>query len=327
VDRTTWNSLTNPILTQSLISFGALGQDSTVLANSDTLFRSIDGIRSLILARREFATWGNTPISNEMDRVLTNDQIDLLAYSSATVFDNRLLMTCAPQASTQGVFNSGLIALNFSPISTLRGKSPSVYDGLWTGVNVLKILSGQFNGLDRCFAFTYNLDQKKIELYEFLKTGNDHFDNGNTPITWTMESASLFHKIKGKTDFDLVRMTDGEIYIDDVIGMVTVQAYYKPDQYPCWVKWTQFNVCAKKNNPDLGQPIDNSIKPQYRTRIGLGQPSADDCYDVTGRPLREFYTCQVKFIITGHCRFLGAKFKAAIVPESYYAKQLCEGEC
>ena len=43
VDRTTWETLTNPIQSESLIDRGSLAQNSTILVNSDLFFRSPDG--------------------------------------------------------------------------------------------------------------------------------------------------------------------------------------------------------------------------------------------------------------------------------------------
>jgi hypothetical protein len=149
-DRTTWGAVTNPILTEALITNGAEGHYSTVIVNADCMFRAVDGIRSLVIGRRDFETWGNVPISGEMDRVLSLDTQDLLSYSSAIVFDNRLLMTAGPSiAPERGIFHTGLIALNFDPVSTIRGKAPSIYDGLWTGLATLQLVMGRFAATER----------------------------------------------------------------------------------------------------------------------------------------------------------------------------------
>jgi len=316
VDRLTWQSVTNPILTESLISNGALSQWSTVLANGDFIFRSVDGTRSLILARREFSTWGNTPISREVDARLNKDSVDLLGFSSAIVFDNRHLLTAAPVLADQGVYHRAIVPLNFDPISTLRGKAPSVYDSLvWTGLNVFQLLVGEFSNEDRAFAFCFNTSTEKLELYEILKSStaeiNDNDGNGPRRIVWTFESPVLLNE--GKRQYQ--QLLDGEIYVDEMQGKVDFQAWYKADQWPCFVPWFSWTECAT---------IDDDGKPQFRPRMGLGEPSSTPCDPTNNRPLRNGYLFQVKFVITGQCRVLGGGFKSVTVPEPKFAPQCCK---
>lgn len=322
VDRTTWALIQNPILSQSLIGFGPLGQNNTVLVNSDTIFRSTVGLGSLILARREFYSWGNTPISNEMVRVFDRDAISLASFGSAVDFENRLLETCQPINNGNGTYHRGIVALDYEPISNMQQKLPPVYDGLWTGLNVLQLIVGQFNGNRRTFAFTFNNITQKIELYEVLRDGFGNFDNGTNRITWMFESATLFKEIQGKSIYDPIRLLSGEIYVDDIIGKVDFQAFYRPDQYPCWIPWHAWSVCS--NQPTDALP---NLKPTYRTRMGLPQPDGSVCEGVNNRPFREGYTFQFKLQITGHCRFIGARFKSVGIPQPEYAPAICGELC
>jgi hypothetical protein len=330
-DRTTWSTVTNPILTESLISNGSESQNATVNANGDIMFRAVDGIRSLILGRRDFNTWGNVPQSTEMDRILSLDFQTLLIYSSAIIFDNRFLMTCAPSTvERRGVFHPGLIALNFDPLSTLRGKAPSVYDGLWTGINTLQLLVGRFAATERAFAFAFNLVGNEIELFEIETTPVDVFsntdfptdaeiyDNGIIPILWTIESPTVF-KSKPGVERDFLRMLDGEIVIDNLVGTCRFSVYYKPDQYPCWTFWFSWSECAAKTT-DIS-------KPQFRPRMGLGEPDSRPCDPSTNRPMREAHTFQTKLIIQGHCRILGQNYKGVTLPLASFAKQSCLPLC
>jgi hypothetical protein len=320
VDDFMWTTITNPILTESLIGAGGLGQNSTIAASGDTISRSLDGIRSLILARRDFDTWGNVPISEEMLRVLPDDDASLLQYSSAIVFDNRMLMTCIPTDGPRGVYHQGLIALNFSPVSSLRGKQPSIYDGFWSELNVLQLLKGQFLGVERAFAFCFNKVNSKIEIWELLPTSKtDHFDNGTTPITWSFESASLMRQVKGKGEFELCRLIDGEIYISDLIGTANFQVFYRPDYDDCWHPWHSFSVCAKNTKP--GEP------KQYRPRLGLGTPDITKCDPTTNKPFAVGRFFEVRIQVTGHCVIKGVLIKATKEDEQEFAPQVCDPIC
>ena len=323
VDRLTWQDLANPILSQSLLGGGPLGQDSTVNANGDLIFRSQDGIRSLILGRRDFDTWGNVPISREVEPILKRDSPDLLRFGSAVVFDNRLLMTVWPVYDVFGVYHKGIVALNFDPVSSLRGKAPSVYDGLWVGLNVLKLFVGEFSGVQRCFALTLNSLSNGVELYEILKDGDAHYDNDVMPISWKFQSPVLFQQ--NPRDQKLLRLVDGEIHVDEMKGRVDFQVYYRPDQYPCWVPWHNWSECALE--PVEGDTATVQYKPQFRPNMGLGEPSPDPCDESNNRPLREGYSFQFKVEVVGHCRIVGARFKAVTVGEPKYSEPVCDEIC
>lgn len=332
VDRLTWQNLTNPILTESLLTNGGVGQNSTVPANGDTLFRSIDGIRSLILGRREFATWGNVPQSREVDRIVVADNPALLPFGSAIVFDNRLLMTAKPTVSAQGVFHPGLIALNFDPLSSIEGKLPSVYDGVWQGINVLQLTVGSINNIQRGFAFHLNniVTPNRIELWEILTTPKDAlvdtyvptfaeiYDQGTQPVTMYFESPELDFGLRDNRDRSLLQMEDGEIWVDSLIGTVVFQTYYKPDSYPCWIPWFSWEECSNiTGGGNLG----------FRPRMGLGKPPlVCDAVNVN-RPISWGYTFQFKLVMTGHCIVRGAKFRASVKSEPLIAKQNCSPLC
>lgn len=321
VDRTTWASVTNPILTESLKGRGAIGQYGTILVNSDTMFRSIDGLSSLIIARRDFDVWGNVPISFEVDKVFNADDPSLLTSSTAIQFDNRVLYGTFPKKGPFGVYHEGIVALNLDPVSSLRGKAPSIYDGLWTGINVIQFVAGTFGNTFRAFAFVHNTFTFALELWELLPDADQNlFDDGNIPISWSFETGSKFINIKGKGQFDPIKLEGGEIYLSNIRGIVNVQAWYKPDFSQCWIPWIDFDVCAD-NMTDLALPT------QQRTRLGLGAPSIDDCDPTTEVPYRIARNFQFRFQITGACTFMGGLFKASLVPEVEMARPVCDPLC
>ena len=302
-DRTTWQNTTNPILTVALIGNGAEGQNSTVTENSDILFRSLDGIRSYMLSRINFDKWGQTPQSFEVQPTIISDDEGLLQFGSAVIFNNRMLMTAHPQHSDFGIYNDTLISLNFDLVSSLRGKAPSAYDGTWNGLNILQILTGTFNGTQRCFAFCISSDFSSIQLWEVLKDNAATDDDGN-PIVWEMQSAALNFTQQDKSMEDMLRLLDGEISVDSLTAPVSVQIFYKPDAiYPTWVPWVAFTI-----------GFDGTTDPGFRPEIGFGEPPSDVFDDTNNRPLREFSVMQFRIIVTGHMRITLVRFKATSIP-------------
>lgn len=317
VDRTDWAAITNPIQTESFVGGGATAQDSTINVNGDIVFRSLDGIRSLILARRDFDTWGNVPQSNEVRDILALDDPQLLPYGSAINFSNRWLMTCLPSQGPQGVFNQGTVVVNYDPISSLRGKAPAVYDGFWSALNILKLVAGTVNGTNRAFAFTYSTSRLKIELFEWLRgDGDRNFDNDSEPITFSTESAILFRPDDLKSA-PYLRLENGEVYISDIAGVVTFETWWRPDYDQCWHPWHTWSICA--NNFTSG-PL------QYRPPMGLGQPPKT-CDPVTNKQFTDGYFFQFRIRITGQATFMGGKFEASKQPDPQYAPVICDPIC
>lgn len=65
--------------------------------NGDLFYRDIVGIRSYRNARGDMNSYGQTPISAELNRILENDVKTRLGNISSTHFDDRALITCSPR--------------------------------------------------------------------------------------------------------------------------------------------------------------------------------------------------------------------------------------
>lgn len=316
VDSTTWATLTYPILAESLKGSGGISHESLVNSNADIFFRSPDAeLRSFKIARLDYDKWGNTPISHEMARVIRQENVALTNRCSGVEFSNRLLQTCHPIQGSQGVYHQGLMVINFDSISSLAGKSPSIYDGLWTGLQIFQIVKGKFFGVDRCFAFCFNSVDSKIELWEFLADDAAIYDDGTERTIWALESAELFRGQREELVRTFKALEDGEMSISDVQGEVEISVFYKPDQYPGWVLWRNWTVT---NNM---VPADS--QPGYFPRMGLGKPKDSNKNDLTKQPTRNGYTYQFRIVIQGHCKFLGARFAASFQPQPQFKAPSC----
>ena len=330
VDRLTWQSVTNPILTEAIISNGAKGQWSTVVAQSDMTFRAVDGIRSWTLDQQNFSRWSNPPCSFEVSPVLALDNQALLNFGSAIVFGNRRLETVGPVQSSQGVYFTGLTVLNFSPISSLKGSAPAVWDAeTWVGsgatsqMQIMQMTSGEVASVERAFALVLNTtaSPNQIEFWEILADGAAIADNdgtNNIPIPWQFDSASLRFKIP-KDQHVAMNLTNGDIEVDELIGTVTISAFYKQDQYPVFTPWRAWQTCST-------QDAANS-QPAFLPRQGLGEPSPSPFDPSTNRPMRNGFTFQFRLVVVGHLVFLGAFFEAQTTPMRKFApivtKPLC----
>lgn len=203
-----------------------------------------------------------------------------------------------------------MIAIDFDVTSSLQGKLPSVYDGIWKDGNFLQLISGKFNKVDRTFAFLWNETGNTVELWEILKDGTADDDGTSTPrpIVWPFESPLVFNDVKGKGEFDLVKLDAGAVFISGLIGNATIKVWYRPDFDSCWHFWTAFSVCAEN--------LESQIQ-QYRMRIGLGMPPTVDCDPTVNKfpNIGRFF--QTRIEVTGSLTFMGAEFYATPKPETF----------
>ncbi len=316
-DRDTWQNTRSPIQTTVLQGFGSLSAQATIsTTNGDIYYRAPDGMRSLILAVRDYQSFGNTPISTEMNRVLDNDTKFLLKFASAVQFDNRLLFTVQPVNNTYNAWHRGLGVLDFFLISGIGQKSPPAYDGIWTGIQPYQIITGTFNAEQRCFVFSRNADGI-TELWEVSKS--DRFDNTDDRIMSMVESRSMYFG----NAFEMKRLENAELWIDRIAGTVDMDLFFKEDQYPCWRTWNNRRQECSSYKTCVEDVTDchalTEFKETYKTRLCFGQPpDTDDVAD--DKPSRLGYEFQFRIQWIGHCRWKKGLFKCVQVDEEPFPK-------
>jgi hypothetical protein len=313
--RDDWAKVEDPLQAVAHIANGGVSQNASINVNADLFYRTLEGVRTLAISQREFANqWGNTPVSREMNRVLPYDDPTLLQYSSAVYFDNRMLVTTSPSYSARGVFFRGSSIMDFDVLSSIRGKEPAVWEGVWTGVNTLQYIVGKTNKKSRCFEFI-TTGTGDIELWE--QTTDSKVDKVNYPIKWVFETADFFRKSQQFHELDMKRLINGELYITDLVGTANFRVWWKPDQHPCWEYWTSFSQCANASDCDeTGDCVEKTVnQPQYRHRLPFGQPP-DTCDSVDKRKrLREGRTFQLRIQVIGSCKIRGLRLMANTIKE------------
>lgn len=320
--REQWAVMTDPIQTVSMINFGGMSHAGTVVVNGDLFYRARDGIRSFIIARRDFGMWGNTPISREMRRILDNDTQALLVHSSGVYFDNRLLMTCTPQPGLNGIRHKGIVALDFDRLTTMQQKAPPAYDGLWTGINPTVLVTGLFGGTQRCFAFAIGrratvpgepepeLDDVRFydgqnQLFEILKQDNSSMllDNGCRPVDWVIESKSFsFPRAGGLSG--LKSLEGAEVWVSEFHKQVDFTLQYRPDQHPCWEDWANKTICVKSDQCDeeadgACDSITAGNMMGFKTRLSFGKP-ADGNNTADEKAINVGYSFQLRLSGSGY---------------------------
>lgn len=327
-DRAAWAVMQNPIKTVSLFDMGALSPVGLTLVNGDVWYRSMDGVRSFFIARRDFGTWGNRSMSAEVSRHLQDDDVNLLKFCSAALYDNRLLVTCAPTRDPDhGVYHSGLVALDFLPLSSIQGSSPPAWDGLWAGHDILQIQTVESEGVPHVFAAVLAPEDengdRKIQLWTLDRNAGRDTDalGVHTRLTRAIEGARL--DFNARLEQKLLEAC--EIWVDKIRGTVDFTLSYRPDEYPCWFEWKHWQVCSTIERCP-GDAIDGcmpdlNLKPQFRTRIsGLRPP--DGLITSTGQPSRLGYGFQIRLDIEGDCEVTAIRLLAEKIQETVFGTGL-----
>lgn len=299
-DRTQWATVDYPIQTVGVLSHGALGHYSTITINNDIWYRASDGIRSFRTTRRDDSSWGQTPMSYEMDRVMRFDQENLLSYGSAALFDNRLLMTASPFiVPLRGVCSRGFVALDFQQVSSLERSDFPAYDGLWTGLNILSVQTLIVDGRNRCFIWALDTDEN-IALYEL--TTEELFDgDGSQRVEWSIETPSYRFGNEGVGQ-NLMELKGNWLYRSHLVGEVDFCVSYRADRFPIWNELDQWcwTDCAQQGclivEDGVCSLLPNQL--QYRRPKKLTMPPMA-CQDSPVVLSNQGYEFQFKIDVTG----------------------------
>ena len=320
IDRTLWQQLSYPIQTVASLDYGPLSHRAFVNINADIWYRAPDGVRSFIIARRNFNQgWGQTPLSLEMVRVLDNDTMDLLKYCTAVIFDNRFILSCSPHWTDTGIVHRGLVPINFDTVSTMRNKSNPAWEGLWRGLNIYKVIKGRIGDEERCFAFVKGTSG--LELWELLTDGpGDMSINANCEqVVTPIQSCAELRVMDFQSPFEPKQGDFAEVFVESLNGDVKFDVKFRPDGYPCWIDWHNWEECNKVDVCNVDCPTLANYQPSYRPRMRL--PTMPETCLTNSVPANNFYQVQLRIAWTG---------KASIDKVRVQATQLLSetiGEC
>lgn len=288
---------------------GSVGDRSVVPINGDLFYQSFEpGIRSLLLAQRYFgdAQWGNTPISQNEERALQFNDRALMRFSSGIEFNNRALFAVLPTLSSDGVnvIHQGILPLDFDIVTNFEEKKKPVWEGIWDGLQILQLFTGDFGGRQRAFAVNISDEDNSINVWDL--TTDSRMQNGDNRVTWGVEFPAFTWSSSGY-EFRLKQLNSGELWLDKVAGTVEIDAYYRGDAEPCWREWFHHQVCAARCEDIEGALTEYPCTPTregYVYTITFPEPHAV-CNQMGVRPTTQGYQFQVKIMLKGWCRIRG----------------------
>lgn len=296
-DRTLWRELQQPIQRFALLKGGPLSHESITQVNGDLFFRAPDGIRSYYVARRDWNTWANTPVSREIQPTMDKDDQYLLQWCSAVNFENRLITTADPIMEDRGTVFRKVVALDFDLVSGITKRVPPAWDGKWVLTDrVLQLVSIQTPSGIR--AFVIGLDEDDvISVWEITK---DAWNDDGEDI----QSELVTRSFQFTKTLQLKQLSSSDFWLNELQGDVSVNAYYRGDMRQCWSPWGRWsgefqNCLPAPNRPCLPSRYS---RPPIRSRVSLPEAPKDSTGTCTGSVTDSnvAYEFQARFILTGH---------------------------
>lgn len=238
---------------------GIAGPAAVVAVNQDLYFRSSDGLRSVRTSTADYDAPGLTPLSVEVRHRFDYDTPFLRGDASVACFDNRLLCTHSPFCYAGRSLAQGIVALNFDALSGRGQKSAPCFDGEWDGLLIAQLFTGQVRGVERCFVLGRDLAGQN-GLWELLPEVAE--PAGDEPVQ-AIETRMLFGDAPG-TIKNLQRC---DLQFSDIRGGLACRVYFRPEKYPFWVKWDEFQVDAPAASGAWSRR-----RPQHRSLLSTRTP-------------------------------------------------------
>jgi hypothetical protein len=236
---------------------GTLSHRAVLSVNDDLMFRGLDGIRSIRYTTSEIAggsgALSSTPLSNEVRTVLALDDAADLPYVSSAFVENRVFFTSSGR--TGDAFRS-IISLDTAITHGITSPTARpIYDGIWTGLNFLQIVTAQFQDRPTLFAITQNGDD--IELWRLDEQSGAHLDNNTAqPLCRVYTRNYNFGQAQNLKEFSYV-----DIWVRELKGDANLTAYFRPEGYGLW------NACSATTL--LSDITSSGALPQRRYRVRL----------------------------------------------------------
>lgn len=334
VDRTAWIATTinsQPLQRVVMNQAGAVGERSIVAVNGDLWYQSLDpAIRTFLMALRYFETWGNTPASNPINRILAGNNRALMHLASAMAFNSRMFQGVLPVQTAVGVACQSIAVMDMDPLSTLDDQKPPVWEGSHEGLNWLQFFTGNFGGLERAFGVVQSQVDGSIQVWE----NSDGFlrDNGDNRITTYIEFPQFdwggFPRAQGGGPFELKRLDGLDLWVDQVIGTVDFTLQFRVDDDTCLYDWSTKQICAARSSLEDANATATSYPPtpyyqQFKVPLTFGPPVRPPCGVASGRPVNYGYRFQPILTIKGTCRVRAYHIHAIPKATAPFTGQVC----
>jgi len=254
---------------------------SIVPINNDLFYRATDGFRFMSYTYSQVqgnsGSLSNVPKSHEVRDYVITESSDYLSRISAAAWDKRILVTA--QGYDDYAYRA-LVSLDLAPLYTFQGGTAPAYDGIWTGLEFMQVVTAAPAGGDTA-VYVIALGPK------IYRIDNDAKDDDGTPIesmVWTR--GFTYDQPMIRKQFSYV-----DLWVSEIRGSVEIDVYYRPVGFPYWKLVATRAIMA----PDDGK----QTRDRLRFALDLSDPGCDAS---TGTQLRNATELQVAVVWRGHLR-------------------------
>jgi hypothetical protein len=269
--------------------------------NGDVFYRSQDGWRTLrqTLQAAQGSLTANAPASAEVKPFIALDSgVAKLDRVSATTGDHRLLMTAGRQADES---YAGIIAFDTNTLTTLGTTPLAAFDGLWTGIDVVKILASSTDILAIA---------KDGRVYKYNSLQHDKKESTVVPIECQVMTKQLsFRTTQGTSSATWrgpVELKFLDIWAKDIEGTLNLAVYYRPDNHPWWTPMGTKTIVVA-----AGAPAEERRRLRFQPCNTTAMVAAAE-----GLPMTQGETIQFLVIWTGQMTLRRMYCEAIPVQES-----------
>lgn len=284
----------NDISQVLFVDAGTLAHRSILPVNNDIAYRGFDGLRTIGYSA---ATLGgssgglhNEPISTEMEDVFDIDTWINQEFPSIANVNDRLYVTVAGDATTPNIFKA-VASLDSTVIASHGAVTPSIFDGIWTGLDFLQILRLEYEDRDRLFAISRN-SQGRNELYYLDEDG--YQDEGSS-----QPKCRIYTRVfdfEQPLPFRKRRFKYADVCFSEIVGKLDAKLYYREYGYELWNETDAMSIEAN--------PAGYS---QARHKVRF-QPHGNPCNPVTKRDAQVGYKFQFCIQWEGKAKIDSARF-------------------
>lgn len=274
---------------------GIIGFRSHVGVSSDLFFMSADGeVRAISMSRGEQSKWSKVPLSREIKNWLKFWDVELKEYSVLGYFRNKVFVSVNPYHTTGSSIigkvvpdyaHGGLAVFELDNVSNLKGDSPPVWAGLWTGVRPMDMT----NNDERFFIMSKD-DDKRNRLYEMTPDRTYDVLDGRIRYVRSRIYTRDYDFEQPMIDKSLVGL---EFNIEDLQGPMNINIKYMPSHHTVWAQWrTNWKHNAPWQTFEQPEPheIDGFGGHSFK-RLNFGEPEdttafspvTEDSYDKVRR--------------------------------------------
>ena len=275
---------------------GSASPFSLLAVNADLLFRgNKDGMRSLSTTITEASTTlRNASLSGEMQDVFKDGGDSMLSQVSSAYSDNRIMFTVIP-ADSEDYFKA-ISSLDMNIINNVKQQLPPSFDGVFTGPRWLQILTAEYDGRDRLFAFV-KTDTGMQLVYE---SDDAIADLDTYPINCRVYT----RKFNFRRSDELKHLDHLKLWVSGIEHDVSMSVYVRTDDFPFW---TQLDQTATFKAPTTGRD------QQRRGVVFAANKKITD--PIEGGDGLTGYVFQFCIVWSGYCKIKRGKARAVVVPE------------